>query len=131
MASGTFGTLIAVPMCYVLSVIGPFQALACIAAFSGFAVWISGEAEKLFKQKDSRLIVIDEIAGFMVTMFLVPWSAKSVVLGFFLFRLTDIVKPFPIRKVESGFKGGWGVVADDLLAGVYANVLLRLVMRML
>lgn len=128
-APGTFGTLVAIPLCYLLSALGPFQAAACIAAFAGFAVWISGEAEKVFGQKDSRLIVIDEIAGLMVTMFLVPWSLKSVVTGFLLFRLMDIFKPFPIRRLESALRGGWGVVADDLAAGLYANVLLGLVMR--
>lgn len=128
-APGTFGTLVAIPLCYLLSALGPFQAAACIAAFAGVAVWISGEAEKVFGQKDSRLIVIDEIAGLMVTMFLVPWSLKSVVTGFLLFRLMDIFKPFPIRRLESTLRGGWGVVADDLAAGLYANVLLGLVMR--
>ncbi len=130
-APGTSGTLVALPLCYVLSALGPFQALACIGAFAGFAVWISGEAEKIFGEKDSRQIVIDEMAGLMVTLFLIPWGLKSVVIGFLLFRLMDIVKPFPIRKLETSLRGGWGVVADDLLAGVYANVVLRCVMLFL
>ena len=89
---------------------------------------MAGEAEKVFKKKDSRLIVIDEMAGFLVTLFLIPWNAKSIAAGFFLFRLIDIVKPFPIRRLER-LPGGWGVVTDDVLAGIYANAILRVIMR--
>jgi phosphatidylglycerophosphatase A len=68
------------------------------------------------------------MAGFLVTLFLIPWGVKSLLTGFVLFRLMDIVKPFPAKWLELNLKGGWGVVADDLMAGVYANILLRLVM---
>ena len=129
-ASGTFGTLVAIPLCYLLSRVGPVYAILILALFTGFAVWISGEAERIFNKKDSGLIVIDEMAGILVTLFLIPWSVKSVVIGFFLFRLMDIAKPFPIRRLETKLPGGWGVVGDDLLAGVYANVALRLAIRL-
>jgi phosphatidylglycerophosphatase A len=128
-ASGTFGTLVAIPLCYLLSRVSPVYAILILALFTGFAVWTSGEAEKIFDKKDSGFIVIDEMAGLLVTLFLIPWSVKSVVIGFFLFRLMDIAKPFPIRRLETNLPGGWGVVGDDLLAGVYANVALRFVMR--
>ena len=128
-ASGTLGTLIAIPLCYLLSRLDPVQAIVLLGLFTGFAVWISGEAEKVFKKKDSGFIVIDEMAGFLVTLFLIPWSVKSVVIGFFLFRLVDIAKPFPIRRLETKLPGGWGVVGDDVLAGIYANVILRIIMR--
>lgn len=130
-ASGTFGTLVGIPICYFLSMLGPFGGALFIVVFAGFAVWISGEAEKVFKKKDSGLIVIDEMAGFLVTLFLIPWSVKSVVIGFFIFRLMDIVKPFPVRRLEARLPGGWGVVGDDVLAGIYANVALRVIMRFL
>ncbi len=130
-APGTFGTLVAVPLCYLLSVFGPFEGALFIAVFAGGSVWISGEAERVFNKKDSSLIVIDEMAGLLVTLFLIPWSTKSVVIGFLLFRLIDITKPFPIRRMESKLHGGWGVVGDDLLAGIYANAVLRVVMRFL
>jgi len=97
----------------------------------GIAVWVSGEAEKLFNEKDSGRIVIDEIAGMSVTLFLVPWTVTSVVMGFLLFRIMDIIKPFPIRRLEHGLSGGWGVVGDDLLAGIYAQVALRVVIGFL
>ena len=128
-ASGTCGTLVAIPLCYLLSRVNPVYEILMLVLFTGLAVWVSGEAEKMFKKKDSGLIVIDEMAGLLVTLFLIPWSVKTVVIGFFLFRLMDIVKPFPIRRLETTLPRGWGVVGDDVLAGVYANVALRLVMR--
>lgn len=128
-ASGTFGTLIAIPLCYLVSRLDPLQAILLLGLFTGFAVWMSGEAEQLFNSKDSSLIVVDEMAGFLVTLFLIPWSVKSVVIGFFLFRLLDIAKPFPIRRIEQKVRGGWGVVGDDVLAGIYANVILRVIMK--
>lgn len=131
MAPGTFGTLVAVPLCYVLSTLSPFEGLLSILLFAGIAVPIAGEAEKLFNRKDSGRIVIDEMVGLLVTMFLIPWSTKGMVTGFVLFRLMDIVKPFPIRKLESSMKGGWGVVLDDVAAGIYANIALRLALRFL
>ncbi len=128
-APGTFGTLVAIPLCYLLSRVDPVQAVLLLGLFTGFAVWISGKAEDLFNSKDSSLIVIDEIAGLLVTLFLIPWSIKSVAVGFFLFRLIDIVKPFPIRWLEQKLSGGWGIVLDDVAAGICANVFLRLLHR--
>jgi phosphatidylglycerophosphatase A len=128
-ASGTFGTLVAIPFCFLLSMLSPFQGGLFIAIFAGLSIWISGKAEKIFKEKDSGFIVIDEMAGFLVTLFLIPWSTKTLVGGFLLFRLMDIVKPFPVRRLEAGLPGGWGVVGDDLLAGLYANIALRVLMK--
>lgn len=129
-ASGTFGTVAAVPLCYLLTMLGPREGALFIAAFTGFAVWVSGEAEKIFNKKDSGLIVIDEMAGFLVTMFLIPWNVNTLVTGFLLFRFMDIAKPFPIRRLESTLPGGWGVVGDDVLAGIYANAVLRVVIKL-
>ena len=129
--TGTYGTLVAIPLCYLLSRLGLVGGILLTAAFSGLAIWVSGEAEKLFEEKDSSRIVIDEMAGFLVTLFLIPWNAKFVAIGFVVFRIFDIVKPFPIRRLESGLSGGWGVVGDDLLAGLYANVVSRVVIGFL
>jgi len=74
LAPGTFGTLVAIPLCYLLSVLGSLEGTLFVVTFTGFAVWISGEAEKVFKKKDSGLIVIDEMAGFLVSLFLIPWG---------------------------------------------------------
>jgi phosphatidylglycerophosphatase A len=126
-APGTAGSFVAIPLCYFVSKLDPTLATLFVLLFMGLAVWVSGEAEKLFDEKDSGLIVIDEIAGMTVTLLLVPWTVTSVVFGFLLFRIMDIVKPFPIRKLESRLIGGWGVVGDDVLAGIYAHVVLRVV----
>jgi len=77
---------------------------------------------------DPSKIVIDEIVGLWVTMWLVPFSIQNLALAFILFRILDIWKPFFIRKMER-FKGGWGVMLDDVLAGVFANLILQLISR--
>jgi phosphatidylglycerophosphatase A len=130
-APGTYGTLVAIPVCYLLSRLGLLTGIVFIGTFVGVAVWVSNEAETIFRKKDSPLIVVDEMAGFLVTLFLIPWSAKSLVTGFVVFRIFDIVKPFPIRRLESQLPGGWGVVADDVFAGFYANVISRVIIGFL
>ncbi len=75
--------------------------------------------------------MIDEITGYLVTMFAVPVTWWSVLGGFLLFRVFDILKPFPIRRMERYLPGGWGVMLDDVAAGVYANLSLQLLRRML
>ena len=130
-APGTYGTVVAIPLCYVLSRLGLAGGLIFIGVFSGLAVWLSSEAERIFESKDSSRIVIDEMAGFLVTLFLIPWGVKSVLIGFAAFRIFDIAKPIPIRQLESRLPGGWGVVGDDVLAGVYANVVTRILLSFL
>ena len=84
-------------------------------------------AETRYQRRDPGLVVIDEVAGMLLTLLAVPVGFKGVVVGFFAFRLFDIVKPFPARQAER-LPGGWGVMADDLVAGLYAQGLLRLVL---
>ena len=127
-ASGTFGTLIAIPLGYLVSRLGVIGGSLGVAVVIVVAVWSAGVAETLFRQKDSGLIVIDEIAGFLVTMLFVPWRLETVIGGFLVFRCMDISKPFPIRVLENRLPGGWGVVGDDILAGIYANVGLRILL---
>ncbi|MDZ7344339.1 MAG: phosphatidylglycerophosphatase A [candidate division KSB1 bacterium] len=75
---------------------------------------------------DPSEIVIDEVMGMVVTMAFLPLTAKTVGIGFLLFRLFDILKPFPARRAEH-LPGGWGIVMDDVVAGIYANVSLRII----
>ncbi|MGQ9646475.1 MAG: phosphatidylglycerophosphatase A family protein [Thermodesulfobacteriota bacterium] len=125
-APGTAGTAFAIPIFLVLSLISsPLHELT-ILAFFFFASWISGEAERFWGRRDHPKIVIDEIMGYLVTMLWVPKTTLFIILGFFLFRFFDVVKPPPIRLLEK-VKGGYGVVLDDVLAGVYANVVLQVV----
>src|SRR4030043_1537261 len=126
-ALGTLGTLIAVPIYYFLSAITSPLYETTLIAFFFLSVWISENAEIFFGRKDDPRIVIDEMMGFLITMLWLPKTIFFVVAGFFLFRFFDILKPFPIRRMEQRFKGGFGVVLDDVAAGVYANIVLRLI----
>ena len=126
---GTMGTLIAIPIYYFISSISfPLYELTLVAFFF-FSSWVAGQAERYWEKKDDRRIVIDEIMGFLVTMLWVTKTPLSIVSGFVLFRVFDILKPFPIRHLER-VKSGFGVVLDDVLAGIYSNILLHLVLRL-
>lgn len=85
------------------------------------AIWASSWAENFFLRKDSPCIVIDEMAGLLVTMCLLPPTWLTILLGFLFFRLFDIIKPPPARFIEEKVKGGWGIVLDDVVAGIYGN----------
>jgi len=128
-APGTLGTLVAIPVYYFLSEIpSPLYEITLIAFFF-LSVWVSGNAERLLGKEDDQRIVIDEIMGFLITMLWVPKTIRFMVIGFFLFRVFDILKPFPIRHLEKKLKGGYGVVLDDVMAGVYANIILHFIGR--
>jgi phosphatidylglycerophosphatase A len=125
-APGTAGTLVAIPIYFFLSFIPfPLYELTLVAFFF-LSCWISDHAQTYWVKRDHPRIVIDEIMGFLITMLWVPKTTFIIVLGFFLFRFFDIVKPPPIRLLER-VKGGYGVVLDDVMAGVYANIILQII----
>lgn len=127
LAPGTLGTLIAVPVYYFLSEIpSPIYEITLIA-FLFLSVWISENAGIFFRKKDDQRIVIDEMMGFLITMLWVPKTTLFIIVGFILFRFFDILKPFPIRLIDKRLKGGFGVVLDDVMAGVYANIILQVI----
>jgi len=105
--------------------------LVTILILTLFAVYVSGEAEKIFNRKDSSYIVIDEIAGQQFALFLVPPEVLYIALGFLLFRLFDIMKPPPAGFCQDHLPGGWGVVMDDVAAGIWTNIILLLAIRFL
>lgn len=125
LAPGTAGTLVGIPLYWVFSALPWPVWLITVLAFTFLAWRVADEAERLFGRKDAPCIVIDEIAGLQWTLFLVAPTVLHVALGFLLFRLFDIVKPFPARFFENRLPGGCGVVADDLAAGVYGNLVLQ------
>jgi phosphatidylglycerophosphatase A len=126
-APGTLGTLIAIPVYYFLSnILSPIYEITLVGFFF-LSVWTSENAERLYGKKDDQKIVIDEIMGFLITMLWVPRTLLFVIIAFFLFRFFDILKPFPIHRLEKGFKGGFGVVLDDVVAGIYGNIILHLI----
>jgi phosphatidylglycerophosphatase A len=130
-APGSFGSLIGLPFCFALAGISPLPAVLCILLFIFFAVCIADAAEKILKRNDPGCIVIDEVAGMMVALIGLPFGPITVVIGFTLFRILDILKPFPIRNLDKKIPGGLGVVADDVAAGIITNLLLRIILRVL
>ena len=93
------------------------------------AWYLSQRAEKIFDEKDSPHIVIDEIIGLLYAMFLVTPTILHIFLGFILFRFFDIAKCFPAGYFERRLPGGYGVVADDIVAGIYSNVVLLFLIK--
>ena len=125
-APGTFGTLTGVLFVLVFKIINPCYETFYVVTLIIFAIWIADHAEKILKQKDPGCIVIDEIAGYVVTMVGIPLSIPTMVAGFILFRFFDIIKPFPVKYFEKNFKGGPGIVLDDLIAGLLGSLVLRI-----
>jgi phosphatidylglycerophosphatase A len=123
---GTFGTIGALPLILVLAPLGAIPYMIATFTIVVFAIWISQMHELLNATHDSSEIVIDEVAGILVAMAFVPLTWKTLALGFILFRIFDILKPFPISWMDRKIKGGVGVVVDDVAAGLVVNVLLQL-----
>jgi len=128
-ASGTAGTVAAIPLYLVLSPLSWPLYLVTVVAFTFLAFYTSQEAEMIFQEKDSSRIVIDEWAGFLWAMFLVLPTVPHLLVGFVLFRFFDIVKIFPANFFQNQLPGGYGVVMDDVAAGIYANVILHILIR--
>ena len=122
---GTAGTVVGILFFLGFSYLSPLLYFITTIAFIFFAAWIAEGAEKFFQQKDARTIVIDEITGFLVTMLWIPCTLINVGIGFLIFRILDIVKPFPAGWIDRNLSGGWGIVLDDVAAGIYANLILQ------
>ena len=129
-APGTAGSLVGILIYLALTRLPWPVHLVTILLLILFAVYVSGEAEKIFNKKDSSYIVIDEIVGQQFALFFVPPKILYIALGFLAFRLFDIVKPPPARFCQDHLPGGWGVVMDDVMAGVWTNILLLLAIKL-
>ena len=125
-APGTVGTLGAIGLFYILSLYSSSVYLISTVLLIAFSIYVSNRAIVIFNEADPGKIVIDEVCGFIVSMFLIPFGLFNVVAGFFIFRIFDILKPYPVRKLES-LREGYGVVLDDVAAGVYTNIVLQLI----
>ncbi len=124
-APGTWGSLAALPFAWAIAArFGPAALLvaAAIAFFVGW--WAAEQVGRASGVADEGSIVIDEVAGQWLTLAAAPPSAEAYVLGLLLFRLFDITKPWPARAAERNLPGGLGVMADDIVAGVYAGAVL-------
>lgn len=125
-APGTFGTLLGIPPAFLISILpGPLN-LALLLGLIVFSVAVSERASMIMGKKDPGSIVIDEIAGYCVAVFGLPFNFSTVVAGFILFRLLDIFKPWPVRYFDRNFSGGFGITADDMAAGLLALPALHL-----
>lgn len=130
-APGTCGSLIALPLLPALASLRErslFAYLAVFAAVIAGAIWSAGRAEGIFGH-DSGRIVVDEVAGMVVAGLFLPGTWLAATLGFAAFRLFDILKPPPAGAIDRGFRGGLGVVGDDLVAGVYAGIVARIILE--
>ncbi|MFT5004058.1 MAG: phosphatidylglycerophosphatase A, partial [Flavobacteriales bacterium] len=126
-APGTFGTLAAVLVFFLMSGLTPlvYGLLVLVVCISG--IYICGKAASDVGVHDHGAIVWDEFAGFFITMFMVPVSWQSVLVGFILFRIFDIAKPWPISIADKKLTGGFGIMFDDVLAGLFALVIMQLI----
>lgn len=129
LAPGTFGTLAAVPLYLLLEDVAPPLYLLAVAAMFVFGVWLCGRTAHDIGVHDHAGIVWDEIVGYLVTMLYAPAGWPWVVAGFALFRLFDIWKPWPIRLIDRRVRGGTGIMLDDLIAGIYAALVLMVLVR--
>jgi phosphatidylglycerophosphatase A len=130
-ASGTFGSLAAMPLFYVFDAIrhaSTAGALAVFVAFVAAACWIAGQAESYLQEHDSHKIVIDEAAGYVAATLFLPLGWSTALLAFFVFRVFDVVKPFPAGYIDARVPGGAGVVLDDVVSGIYANLVVRVLL---
>lgn len=133
-ASGTVGSLVALPLVPWLARVrdGSWPlAVVWVLAITALAVWSAGRAEEIFGGKDHSRIVIDEVAGMAVAALFVPASWTAALVGFVVFRVFDVVKPWPAGLIDRRGQGGLGVVGDDLVAGAYAGVVTRVLLEVL
>ena len=127
-APGTVGSVAGLMLFWAVRASGsPAVEWAVLLAVTAIGVVAASRAESAYRRRDPGLIVIDEVAGMLLTLAAVPVGFWGAMVGFFAFRLFDVVKPFPARRAER-LPGGWGVMADDLVAGLYAQALLRLLL---
>jgi phosphatidylglycerophosphatase A len=132
-APGTAGSAVGLLLYGLLSwaqspVVPAVEVLIIVGLF-GVGVWAGTTAERYFGGIDSGAIVLDEVVGMLITLAFIPVGVSAALTGFVLFRVFDVIKPFPAGRLEA-LHGGLGVMADDAMAGIYANVSLRLVMAL-
>ena len=127
-APGTFGSAAGLLLWAVLPA-SPLVHAGVILTLFGIGSWSSGVAERQFARTDPSQVVVDEVVGMLITLFMNPVGWPGALLAFLFFRAADIVKPYPANRLER-LHGGVGVMSDDAMAAVYANVALRLVLAL-
>ena len=122
---GTMGTLAAIPLYLLIQGLSPLWYLLILVLGFVAGIWICNAATKAIGRHDHGAIVWDEIIGFGITMFAAPSGAVWILAGFVLFRFFDIVKPWPIRWFDRRIHGGFGIMFDDVIAGLFALACLQ------
>jgi phosphatidylglycerophosphatase A len=126
-APGTAGSAVGLLLFWPLALVGvTWQIAACVAGLV-IGAGASGMLARELGRKDPGLAVIDEVVGMWVTLVGLPFGVRTALVGFVLFRVMDVVKPWPARELEH-LPGGWGIMADDVAAGIYAHLALRVVL---
>ena len=128
-APGTWGSLVGLFIFFLLHTLSLPIYLAVVAGLFLIGIFTAGEAEKIMDHKDPGLVVIDEIVGMLITMIAVGATPLNMALGFILFRIFDIAKPFPVGFIDQRFHGGLGIMLDDVMAGIYSLLILQVLVR--
>jgi phosphatidylglycerophosphatase A len=127
LAPGTAGSAVGLLLFWPMRGLSPLALALAIALVSAAGVAAASRVARRAGQEDPGRVVVDEVAGMWVTLWLLPATPLLAALGFVAFRVMDVWKPWPARDLER-LPGGWGIMADDLMAGVYANLLLRVLL---
>ena len=129
---GTCGTLIAIPLYLAMqAMLSPLYYLLLLIVMIGVSFWICDITARDMGISDPPAIVLDEIVGFLLAMWVAPNGWQWIAAGFVLFRIFDILKPWPIKWLQEKLPGGYGIVTDDLMAGFYTWIILQLVVWLL
>lgn len=124
--SGTFATACFLPFYYfIFRDMNPYLYAGITVALYFIGVWASNYAEAILKKDDPSEVVIDEVVGFLITMFLIPYSFKAMMVGFVIARVLDIIKPFPAYQSQA-LRGGNGIMMDDTISGIYGWIVMML-----
>jgi phosphatidylglycerophosphatase A len=123
-APGTAGSAVGLLLFWPLHAAPPLLQLGLTLVAAAVGVWSAGKLAEHLGVKDPGRATVDEVVGMWVSLLFLPMSVATVVVAFVAFRVMDVLKPYPARDLE-GLPGGWGIMADDLMAGVYANLLVR------
>jgi len=126
---GTFGSIFGVGLFYLLKGATSVTYFLFIFGIITLGLITCGRTERLLKEKDPGCIVIDEVAGILIALSFMPYDFKIILLSFLIFRILDTLKPFPAGRLQH-WRGSVGVLADDLIAGIYTNIVLQIILKL-